>query len=201
MNTIIKKHPLLKTCDFWKEPVTIHVSDFSEVAAKDFAKQMSDAQNTGQPVVPVVISSPGGAVYSLLSMIDTIKASPIPVATIAMGRAMSCGSVLLSCGTPGYRFVGEYAQVMVHEVAAGASHDKVEEIQATVLQAVNLNKILFSILDKNSNKPSGYFHDIMHDKCHADWFLSADEAIQHGLADHKRIPSLHVTVGVTWDFK
>ena len=63
-------------------PIVIRVRKFDETAAKDFTNWMQRAQNSGQPVVPVIIDSYGGQVYSLMSMISDIKHSKVPVATI-----------------------------------------------------------------------------------------------------------------------
>ena len=69
-------------------PVVIRINKFDEASAKGFSAAMSSAQNTGQPVVPVIIDSYGGQVYSLMSMISNINHSKIPVATIVEGKAM-----------------------------------------------------------------------------------------------------------------
>ena len=91
--------PLLKDRELIEDlPVIIRVRKFDEAAAAMFTKEMRKAQNTGQPVVPVIIDSYGGQVYSLMSMISDIKYSNLPVATIVQGKAMSCGAILFSFG-------------------------------------------------------------------------------------------------------
>ena len=74
----------------YRSPITILVNKFTEDSAKDFKKDMFRAQNSGQKIIPIEIDSYGGEVYSLLKMIDVIKSSTVPVATICMGKAMSC---------------------------------------------------------------------------------------------------------------
>jgi membrane-bound ClpP family serine protease len=62
--------PLLKEPKFIDDlPITIRVRKFDEPSAKEFSNLMNKAQNSGQPVVPVIIDSYGGQVYSLMSMI------------------------------------------------------------------------------------------------------------------------------------
>ena len=100
---------LLKDFELKHQPVIIRVNKFDEKAAQDFNSKMASAQSTGQKVVPVVIDSYGGQVYSLMSMISAIKSSEIPVATIVEGKAMSCGAVLLSFGEQRHSSVTEGA--------------------------------------------------------------------------------------------
>ena len=83
--------PLIKDIEFKHSPVIIRVNKFDEDAASEFAAKIGLAHNTGQKIIPVVIDSYGGQVYSLMSMIAAIKASELPVATIVEGKAMSCG--------------------------------------------------------------------------------------------------------------
>ena len=47
-------------------PVVIRLSKFDESNAKGFSAAMMKAQNTGQPVIPIIIDSYGGQVYSLM---------------------------------------------------------------------------------------------------------------------------------------
>ena len=125
----INPSPLLKEYELRTLPVIIRVNEFTEKSARDFGQKMAMAQSTGQDVIPILIDSYGGQVYSLLSMISDINHSDIPVATIAQGKAMSCGAVLLTCGAPGLRFMDEHATVMIHDVSS-MSWGKVEEIKA-----------------------------------------------------------------------
>ena len=64
--------PLLKEFELLNNPVIVVVNKFDEDAADEFRNKVSIAQNTGQKIVPVVIDSYGGQVYSLMSMIATI---------------------------------------------------------------------------------------------------------------------------------
>ena len=75
MNFLTEISPLIKTIELKQDPVVIVVNEFNEEAATEFSTAMSLAQNTGQKVIPVVIDSYGGQVYSLMSMISSIKSS------------------------------------------------------------------------------------------------------------------------------
>ena len=180
-------------------PVIIKVNEFTEASADEVATLVARAQNTGQDVLPVVIDSYGGQVYSLLSMIASLRTSKIPVATIVTGKAMSCGAILFSCGAEGMRFMDPDATVMIHDVSSGM-YGKVEELSADVDEAKRLNKKIYKILAQNCGKKESYFQKIMDKKNHVDWFLEADECVKHNLANHVRVPEFRVNVKVEMEF-
>lgn len=167
----------------------IYVTDFSEEGVKEFKADFDRLKGSNFPIIPVYIDSLGGEVYSLLAMIDILASSEIPVATIALGKAMSCGSVLLACGTPGLRFIGKHGTVMIHDCAK-FSVGKLEELKADVSEAERLNKLIFKMLDERCKKKDGYFQHIIGQKKHVDWFLGAQEVLEHGIVDHIGLPTL-----------
>jgi ATP-dependent Clp protease protease subunit len=175
----------------YKSPSIIHVNKFTEESAKEFLEGMIGAQATGQTIIPIIIDSYGGEVYALLKMVDIIKSSKVPVATICMGKAMSCGAVLLTCGTEGHRYMAPTATVMIHDVASFAM-GKVEEIKADAKESDRLNKLIFKMMADNCGKESAYFSKLVHEKGHADWFLDAEECKKHAMINHIRIPKLQI---------
>lgn len=183
----------------YKAPQLIYVNKFTEESAKDFNEHMINAQNTGQKIIPVVIDSYGGEVYSLLKMVDVIKSSRVPVATICMGKAMSCGAVLLTCGAEGHRYMAPTATVMIHDVASFAM-GKCEEIKAEAKEVERLNKLIFKIMADNCGKPEAYFSKLVHEHGHADWFLEADEVKKHNMINHLRIPTIKIEFDVETTF-
>ena len=195
MNMIKSCSPLLKECELKSEPVIIRVNKFDEDAAKEFSVQMSKAQSTGQPVVPVVIDSYGGQVYSLMAMISAIRGSRCPVATIVEGKAMSCGAVLFSFGSHGMRYMDPDATLMIHDVSSGA-FGKVEEIKADAKEVDRLNRRVYEMMARNCCKPDDYFLRIVHERGHAEWYIDAQEAVNHGIASNTRVPTMHVNVDV-----
>jgi len=201
MNVMKYFSPLLKEPKFIDDlPTLIRVRKFDELAAKEFSNLMSKAQNSGQPVVPVIIDSYGGQVYSLMAMISDIRHSKIPVATIVQGKAMSCGAILFSFGTEGYRYMDPDATLMIHDVSS-MEFGKVEEIKASAEETERLNQKIYSMMAKNCGQHKDYFLDIVHEKSHADWFLEADECKKYNLANHLRIPELKIKATVDFEFK
>jgi len=201
MNIIKNFSPLLKDKELIDDlPVVIRVKKFDESAAKEFSEKMSKAHNTGQPVVPVIIDSYGGQVYSLMSMISDITHARIPVATIVQGKAMSCGALLFSFGKEGMRYMDPDATLMIHDVSS-MTIGKVEEIKADAEETERLNQKVYKMMAKNCGHHEDYFLDIIHERGHADWFLESDECLKHNLANHLHIPTLKIEARVKFDFK
>ena len=201
MNILKTFSPLLKEAALIEDlPIVARVNKFDEPTAKAFSSVVSKAQNTGQPVLPIIIDSYGGQVYSLMSMISNIKHSRIPVATIIEGKAMSCGAILFSFGHEGMRYIDPDATVMIHEVSSMA-WDKIEEMKASTAEADRLNKKIFEMMAENCGHHKNYFLDIVHEKGHADWFLNADECVKHNLANHDYVPELKIDTRVSFKFE
>jgi len=201
MNVIKYFSPLLKEPNLKDDlPIVIRVRKFDEIGAREFSNLMRRAQNSGQPVVPVIIDSYGGAVYSLMSMISDVKHSKIPVATIAQGKAMSCGAILFSFGSEGYRYMDPHATLMIHDVSS-LKWGKVEEIKASAEETQRLNKKVYQMMAENCGHHKDYFLDIIHEKGHAYWYLEADDAKKHNLTNHLHVPELKIKVGVKFKFE
>tara|TARA_B100000683_G_scaffold14514_1_gene14766 strand:- start:507 stop:1109 length:603 start_codon:yes stop_codon:yes gene_type:complete len=192
--------PKIKELELRKQPMIIRVNKFDEESAKKFALEMGAAHNTGQSIIPVVIDSYGGQVYSLMSMISAIKHAEKPVATIVEGKAMSCGAILFSFGSDGYRFMDPDATLMIHDVSS-MDWGKVEELKAGAYEADRLNEKVYKMMAQNCGKKDDYFMKIVDKKKHADWFLDAEEAKKHDLAQHLRVPKIAIKVSVDIDFE
>ena len=183
-----------------KSPLIVRVNKFDEESAKKFSDEIALAHNTGQDIIPIVIDSYGGQVYSLMAMISAIKHAELPVATIVEGKAMSCGAILFSFGEQGRRFMDPDATLMIHDVSS-MDMGKVEELKASAKEADRLNKIVYEMMAQNCGKADDYFMKIVDKKKHADWFLNAKQAKSHGLANYLRVPKLSIKVTVDIDFE
>ena len=190
-------HPNIraKRTEVIEDPVVVRVTEFTETGAKDFAKEMDKAENTGQTFIPIYIDSYGGECYSLLDMISTMQRSALPIYTVTGGKGMSCGAMLFAMGAK--RFMSQNATIMLHEVSSGA-WGKVEETKARIAQTDYLNNLLFAMIAKNCGHPENYFKDLIHNKSHADWYLNATECKEHNICTNIGIPTMSVEVSVNY---
>jgi ATP-dependent Clp protease protease subunit len=183
--------------DLLKCDRVIYVNKFNEQSVKQFKDEFMDAHETGQEIIPIVIDSFGGAVYSALAMSDFINSTDKIVATIAMGKAMSAGAILLTCGHEGYRFASPTSTIMIHDVSMG-THGKMEEIKADAKEGERLNKLIFDIMEKNCGLEKGTLLDQLRKKHNStDWFLTPQQAKKLNIINHIKIPKLITKVEVT----
>lgn len=185
--------------DLIEQPVIIRLKKFNEESTDKFSEELNKAHETGQPIIPIVVDSYGGQVYSVLGMISEIQNSLLPVATIVESKAMSAGAILFGLGNDGLRYMAPHATLMLHEVSS-FQFGKIEDLKADVDETDRLNSYIFEILAKNCGLSKNYFLDIIHEKGHADWYLTAKEAKKHNLCNHIGLPSFNLKVSVDYKF-
>ena len=92
------------------------------------------------------------------------------------------------------------ATLMIHDVSS-MSYGKIEEIKSTAEESERLNQIVYKMMAKNCGQVENYFLDLVHEKGHADWYLDAEEAERHQLANHLRLPTLNIEISVKFKTK
>ncbi|AEW03194.1 ATP-dependent Clp protease proteolytic subunit [Niastella koreensis GR20-10] len=140
-----------------------------------------DADKPGEDI-KFFINSPGGVVTSGMVIYDTMRMLKSPVNTICMGLAASMGSILLSAGTKGKRFIYPHGEVMIHQPSLGGYMQGVSadlEIQAK--QIKKTKEIGARILAENCGKK---FEQVMKD-FDRDYWMDAKEAIEYGIVDQQ----------------
>lgn len=150
-------------------------------SAKDVVTKMLllDADKPGEEI-RFYINSPGGVVTSGMVIYDTMQMIKSPVSTICMGLAASMGSILLSGGKKGKRFIYPNAEVMIHQPSLGGYIRGVSadlEIQAR--QTKRVKDMGAKILAENCGKS---VEQILKD-FDRDYWMDAQEAIEYGIVD------------------
>ncbi|MEI8073228.1 MAG: ATP-dependent Clp protease proteolytic subunit [Bacteroidota bacterium] len=150
-------------------------------SARDIVSKLLllDADKPGEEI-KFYINSPGGVVTSGMVMYDTIKMISSPVSTICMGLAASMGSILLSAGTKGKRFIYPHGEVMIHQPSLGGYMQATSadiEIQATQIRKTK--ELGAKILADNCGKS---VEQIMAD-FDRDYWMDANEAVAYGIVD------------------
>ncbi|MBS1598971.1 MAG: ATP-dependent Clp protease proteolytic subunit [Bacteroidetes bacterium] len=139
-----------------------------------------DADKPGEEI-KFFINSPGGVVTSGMAIYDTMKMLKSPVSTVCIGLAASMGSILLSGGVKGKRFIYPHAEVMIHQPSLGGYIQGVSvdlEIQAK--QTKRVKEIGARILAENCGKK---VDQIMKD-FDRDYWMDAIESVEYGIVDH-----------------
>ena len=128
--------------------------------------------------IQMIINSPGGYVTSGFAIYDAMKSITSPVSTICTGLAASMGSILLSAGTKGRRFVLPHARVMIHQPSGGAG-GPASDIEIQMDEILKTKKLGAEILAANCGQS---FDKIMKD-FNRDYWMSAEESVEYGIVD------------------
>lgn len=126
------------------------------------------------------INSPGGVVTSGMVIYDTIKLISSPVSTICMGLAASMGSILLSVGEKGKRYIYPHGEVMIHQPSLGGYYQGTSaDLEIQAIQTQKTKELGARILADNCGKS---FEQIMKD-FDRDYWMDAKEAVEYGIVD------------------
>ena len=150
-------------------------------SAKDVVNKLLllDADKPGAEI-KFYINSPGGIVTSGMVMYDTMKLIQSPVSTICMGLAASMGSILLSAGAKGKRYIYPHGEVMIHQPSLGGYMKGTSaDIEIQAEQIRKTKEIGARILAENCGKT---VDQIMKD-FDRDYWMDAKEAVAYGIVD------------------
>ena len=140
--------------------------------------------------IHLYINSPGGLVTAGLAIYDTMQFIKPDVQTIVIGQAASMGSFLAQAGTAGKRFVLPESRTMIHRVSSGTPGTRgsvhVQELQfedarRTYEESQRINKRLTELYVRHNT--AGKTYNELYDAMKFDTFLSAEQAVEFGLAD------------------
>jgi ATP-dependent Clp protease protease subunit len=150
-------------------------------SAKDIVTRLLllDADKPGEEI-KFFINSPGGVVTSGMVIYDTMRMLKSPVSTVCMGLAASMGSILLSAGAKGKRYIFPHGEVMIHQPSLGGYMQGVSaDLEITAKQTRKTKEIGARILAENCGKK---FEQVMKD-FDRDYWLDAKESIEYGIVD------------------
>lgn len=138
-----------------------------------------DSDKPGEEI-KLYINSPGGVVTSGMVIYDTIQLISSPVSTVCMGLAASMGSILLSVGQKGRRFIFPHGEVMIHQPSLGGYFQGTSaDLEIQAIQTQKTKELGARILAENCGKS---FEQIMKD-FDRDYWMDAKEAVEYGIVD------------------
>lgn len=148
-----------------------------------------ESQNPDKPI-KLYINSPGGSVTAGLAIYDTMQFVKTPVHTMVMGQAASMGSFLAQAGAAGHRYVLPESRTMIHRVSSGTRGTsgsvhvqelEFEDARRHFEESKRLNQRLTELYVKHNT--AGKTYEELFETMKFDTFLSAQEAVDAGLAD------------------
>lgn len=150
-------------------------------SAKDVVTKLLllEADASGKEI-KFFISSPGGSVTSGMVVYDTMKMIKSPVSTICMGLAASMGSILLSGGEKGKRFIYPHGEVMIHQPSLGGHIQGVSADMEIHAEQILRTKLMGAkILAENT----GQTIERIKKDFERDYWMDAEKSIEYGIVD------------------
>lgn len=160
----------------------IVVTDFTDELLLKFRNQVLK-KSMIDPVQPIVVSicSNGGSADALAGYLATLESVPNKIITVAIGKAFSCGAILLAAGD--YRFIHKDARVMIHEVSGG-SWGNVHSQKASAEEMGRLNEHWLGHFAKNCGlKDYKEFRTILKEYDGEEIWFDAKSAKDFGIVD------------------
>ncbi len=137
-----------------------------------------ESENPGKDI-SIYINSPGGVVTSGLAIYDTMQYIKCDVATLCFGQAASMGSLLLTAGSAGKRYILPNARVMTHQ-PSGGFQGQVSDIEIHAKEIIQLRERLNKIYVHHTGKTLKQVEGVME----RDTFMSPEEAKSFGIVDN-----------------
>ena len=155
------------------------VGEINHASASRVMMQMLYLENQRRnQEINFYINSPGGVVDDTLALYDTMRFLSSPIATYCIGRAYSGGSVLLTAGTKGRRFILPHAKVMIHQPYGGIT-GQAEDIRLQAEQIIKSKQTMIDILAENTGQTA----ERIREDSERDRYFDAQEAKDYGLVD------------------
>ena len=128
----------------------------------------------------LIINSPGGDVHAAFALIDTMKASGIPIKTVGLGIIASCGILTFMAGTKGKRILTPNTSILSHQYSWG-SGGKEHELFARVREFELSSERMVEHYKKCTGMSEKKIREVLLPA--KDVWLSAKEAVKYGIAD------------------
>lgn len=142
-----------------------------------FVEEVERLEAISHDPIVVVVSSFGGCCWTILGVLDVMERSACEFKTMAISKAMSAGAFLLAAGAKrGNRFIFPNATVMLHEPRGGANVSGYNGLMC--MEGVR-EAFIERLMDTTGMSRDEILADIERDN-----YLSAEEAVARGYADH-----------------
>jgi ATP-dependent Clp protease protease subunit len=162
-----------------KDRIVFITDEIEDPMANLVVAQMLFLQNENADAdISVYINSPGGHITSGLAIYDTMQFVGCDVRTYCIGQAASMAAILLAGGTKGKRLLLPNSRILIHQPLGGA-RGTATDIHIQAEEILRLRTRLNEILARHSGQPL----ERIEEDVDRDRFMSAQEAVQYGLAD------------------
>jgi len=155
------------------------IGDITEEKSLEFIKEMFklEMENPINDIV-VIIDSYGGYVDTMWSMQDTMRLLRCKIHTLCIGKAMSCGQMILVGGDKGCRYATPNSRVMMHEISTIA-YGSVADIKNYTEELYRLDKQFREFILKKTKLKKAQLNEMLK----KDYYMTPEEALEFGFID------------------
>lgn len=134
--------------------------------------------------ISLYVNSPGGSLTAATAIYDTMCYIRPEVHTYCLGQAASAAAMLLAGGAPGHRAVVPSARVLIHQPSVEGLRGQVSDLEIRAAEVSRMRRVMEETLARHTGQPV----ERVHADLERDLFLTADQAIEYGIAD-RIVPS------------
>ena len=173
-----------------KEPDLRSIGLFADVSEERIAElihallYLNEVNKVNKTETPITfyLSTYGGSADDMFGMYDVMRQvrEETEIHTIGLGKVMSAGVILLASGTKGKRQIGQNCRVMIHSVIAGNHgplHNLINEMEAVE----QIQQMYIDCLVAETKLTKKQLKKLLERKVNV--YLSAEEAVEYGIAD------------------
>ena len=164
---------------YFYSPIDESSSFRLNMVLKDVIREMQELSikyGIDPPPIKLHINSPGGHVFGGLSVVDTIKSSPVEIHSIVEGAAASAATFLsVVCKK---RYIKKHAFMLIHQVSSGV-WGKMDEIMDEAQNLKRITEVLEDIYLNETNMSRSTLRSLMKH----DLWMKPDECITKGCVD------------------
>ena len=151
-------------------------SGIDAITSERLIKAIHVFNQTPEKPITVILNSPGGEWQHGIAMYDALRASPCHITIEVIGQASSMGSVILQAAER--RLVHFNSEIVIHDGYDGF-FGACKDFEARAEQSKYLRKRMYEIYAERSGRDISFWEK----RCNHDYYLTAQEAIDLGLAD------------------
>jgi ATP-dependent Clp protease protease subunit len=155
------------------------IGDVTEEKSMEFIKEMFklEMENPIADIV-VIIDSYGGSVDAMWAMQDTMQLLRCKIHTLCIGKAMSCGQMILIGGDKGRRYATPNSRILMHEISSW-TFGSIRDIRNHAEELYRMDKQFREFIVKRTKLKKAQLADMLT----KDYYMTPEEALEFGFID------------------
>jgi len=141
-----------------------------------------ESDEPNNKLIEFIVSTSGGAAHDMFALYDVMRLvrEKCPIQTVALGKVMSAGVLLMAGGTKGHRKIGRNCRVMVHGVTGGHM-GTIHNLENEMDEIRWLQDRYIDALVAETDMTKRFLKKLIERKVNV--YLTAEEAVEYGMAD------------------